>query len=143
MPRRFERRHCLEEVGSLINMQWSHHPTHGFRFSATDALAILVCGVATVWGLSELGNVAWIFPFVLGHFFLYCNIFRVPRKPELVWAGSFVLIATICLIADVSLLHAMWIVLPVTLGVLIYSIRLPTYHGMGSSDCSSNDCPSE
>ena len=119
---------------SLISMKWNHHPTHGVRFSATDALAILGCGACTVWVLIEMGNVAWFFPFVLGHFFLFCNIFRVPRKPELIWAASFISIATICLVVDASLLHAMWLILPLTIGVLIYSIRLPTYHGIWSSD---------
>ena len=114
-------------------MKWNHRPSHGFRFSATDAVAIVVCAAATVWGLRELGEVAWFFPFVLGHFFLFCNVFRVPRRPEMVWAGSFIVIATACLVADVSPLHAMWLILPVTVGVLIYAVRLPTYHGVGSS----------
>lgn len=122
-------------------MKWSRHPTHGFRFSSTDALAIAVCGLATVWGHGEIGNTAWIFPFVLGHFFLFCNVFRVPRKPELIWAGCFITIATVCLVADVSLLHAIWMVLPITAAVLIYAVRLPTYHGIGSSSPAPADSP--
>jgi hypothetical protein len=118
-------------------MKWSHHPTHGFRFSATDALAIIVCAAATLWTQNQIGSIAWIFPFVLGHFFLFCNVFRVPRKPELFWASGFILFSTCCLAADVSVLHAMWLVLPLTFGVLIYSIHLPGYHGIGSVDCSS------
>ena len=109
-----------------------HHPTHGFRFSITDGLAIIVCLVGTFWGFRELGEVAWLFPFVLGHFFLFCNVFRIPRRPELCWAAAFMTLAAGCLIADVSILHALWLVMPVTLLVLAYSIRLPTYHGIGS-----------
>lgn len=115
-----------------MNWNWKHHPTHGFRFSATDALAILVCAVATTLGLTMIGDVAWFFPFVLGHFFLFCNLFRVRRLPELVWAGGFLTLVVACLIANVSVLHAMWLVLPLTAGVLIYSIRRPDYHGIGS-----------
>jgi len=122
-------------------MKWNHHPTHGFRFSWTDALAIAVCAAATIWGLREIGSVAWVVPFVLGHFFLFCNVFRVPRKPELVWAGGFITIASICLIVDVSLLHAMWLVLPVTACVLSHSIRLATYHGIGSCIPSAAESP--
>ncbi len=114
-------------------MKWKHHPTHGFRFSATDALAILVCVALTGWGLRELGEIAWLFPFVLGHFFLFCNVFRVPRQPELWWAGSFIVLASICLVLDLSILHSMWMVLPVTVGVLFYAVQLPTYHGIGSA----------
>ena len=27
--------------------------------------------------------------FVVGHFFLFCNVFRIERKPELIWAAVF------------------------------------------------------
>lgn len=124
-------------------MKWSHHPAHGFRFSATDGLAIVVCAGATIWGQNQIGSTAWFFPFVLGHFFLFCNVFRIPRKLELFWAGGFILIATLCLAADVSSLHAMWLVLPVTIGVLVYSIRLPGYHGVGAAARATDSQPSE
>lgn len=114
-------------------LSWKHHPTHGFRFSTIDAIAIIVCVGATVWGLTEMGPLAWAFPFVLGHFFLFCNVFRVRRKPELVWAASFLILATCCLLAEVSFLHAMWMVLPVTVGVLVYAVRQPGYRGIGSN----------
>jgi hypothetical protein len=114
-----------------------HHPTHGFRFSLTDGLAILVCAAATYGGLDALGSIAWLFPFVLGHFFLFCNVFRIPRRPELVWAGCFLVIAAICLIADWPIVRAMLAVLPVTVAVLIYGIRLPSYHGVFSKKDAS------
>ena len=113
-------------------LNWKHHPRHGFRFSTVDGLAILVCAAATFYGWEYVGNVAWLFPFVLGHFFLFCNVFRVPRVPELIWAGSFVTLATVCAIADVSLVWAMGLVLPVTAAVIVYAIRRPDYHGVGS-----------
>ncbi|PNY37976.1 hypothetical protein C2E31_05625 [Rhodopirellula baltica] len=115
-----------------MNLNWKHHPTHGFRFSSTDAFAIVVCLIATIWGRRTIGDLAWLFPFVLGHFFLFCNVFRVPRKPELVWAGCFLVIATGCLIAEASILYALWMVLPITAGILVYAIRLPSYHGIGA-----------
>ena len=122
-----------------MSKKWKHHPTHGFRFSITDTLPIVVCAVATYWGLAKLGDIAWLFPIVLGHFFLFCNIFRIPRKPELVWAGAFLVFAAGCLIVDTSILHALWLVLPVAASVLIYSIRLPTYHGIGSRQPMENE----
>ncbi len=113
-------------------LNWKHHPTHGFRFSAIDAIAILVCAVATAWGLAEIGSLAWVFPFVLAHFFLFCNVFRVRRRPELIWAIGFLLLTAGCLTANVSVLHAMWMVLPVTAAVLVHAVRQPSYHGVGS-----------
>ncbi len=115
-----------------MNLNWKHHPTHGFRFSTTDALAIVVCAVATTFGLTMIGPVAWFVPFVLGHFFLFCNLFRVRRIPELIWAGGFLAVVVACLVANVSVLNAMWLVLPLTFGVLTYSIRRRDYHGIGS-----------
>ncbi|SMP60002.1 hypothetical protein SAMN06265222_106301 [Neorhodopirellula lusitana] len=115
-----------------MNTKWMHHPTHGFRFSLTDGLAIVVCAAATYWGLGQMGSIAWLFPFVLGHFFLFCNVFRIPRRPELVWAGCFLGLATIGLIVEWPITSAMLAALPVTIAVLIYSVRLPTYHGVFS-----------
>lgn len=115
-----------------MKLNWNHHPSHGFRFSWTDALAIVVCAIATYFGLKTIGSLAWLFPFVLGHFFLFCNVFRIRRLPELVWAGGFLMLATGCLVADISVLHAMWLVLPLTMGVLIYAVRQPHYHGVGT-----------
>lgn len=114
-------------------MKWDYRPTHGVRFFATDAVAIVACGLATLWGLRAFGEIAWFFPFVLGHFFLFCNVFRIPRQPELVWATCFLFITAGCVLARIPILHAMWLVLPVTLGVVIHALRLPNYHGIGSS----------
>lgn len=33
----------------------------------------------------------WLPAMVVGHFFLFCNVFKVPRRLELAWAGVFVL----------------------------------------------------
>ena len=104
----------------------------GFRFSIVDALAIVICGVGTwlVWPL--FGEVALLFPFVLFHFFLFCNIFRIPRTPELVWSAAFLLVAILWL----SLGRFTWPAvactqLPVTLAVLLWGIFRTDYHGVG------------
>lgn len=113
-------------------MRWDHHPSHGFRFSATDAIAILLFGAATAAGLWILGSVAWLIAFVAGHFFLFCNVFRIPRFLELTWAGCFLAVASICLVLDVEILHVMWLTPPFTLGILWYGVRRPEYRGIGS-----------
>ncbi len=62
----------------------------GFRFSAADAAVIVVAAAATVvlWG--PIGELALLFPVVVVHFFLFCNVFRIRRSYELVWADVFV-----------------------------------------------------
>src|SRR5688572_5938331 len=71
-------------------------PTHkarawGYQFSLTDGLAICVfLGAAGV--LWQRGNpLWWLLLIAAGHFFLFCNVFRIIRRRELIWAGLFVL----------------------------------------------------
>ena len=126
-------------------MKWNHHPTHGFRFSVTDAAAIAVVAAMTVYLLPRHPDIGWLPAYTLGHFFLFCNIFRVPRKPELIWVGCFLLASTVVTLFDLSLVWAMVAVLPVTLVILGWAIRWEHYHGIGShpiDNAVSEDRPS-
>jgi hypothetical protein len=106
--------------------------TCGFRFSRTDALVIAACAGAT-WALwRPLGELALVFPVVLLHFFLFCNVFRIRRSYELIWAGMFVLN-----LACWVLLGAFWwpwVLLaqtPLTLALIIAEMMSRRYHGAG------------
>lgn len=61
----------------------------GFRFSPADAAVL----VAAVGGVVIMAPLLWWAALVLGtvilHFFLFCNVFRISRKPELIWAFVF------------------------------------------------------
>jgi len=115
---------------------WNYKPRAGFRFSCWDSIAIAVCLLAT-WGLwSWIGILAMVFPVVLFHFFLFCNVFRIPRNAELVWAAAF--IAKFAFwqfkyIGDLSWLLVLWRQLPITIAVLLYGILRKDYHGIGYS----------
>jgi hypothetical protein len=61
--------------------------TAGFRFSVVDGVAIAVCAAAMVHFRAVLGPYVGLFAFALGHFFLFCNVFRVRRNYELAWTG--------------------------------------------------------
>ena len=63
----------------------------GFRFSIADAL-IIVGGIVLSVCL-RFADFAfwWLVPVVLGHFFLFCNVFLVWRRWEYVWAVIFVI----------------------------------------------------
>lgn len=69
------------------------HFRPGFRLSVFDGV-ILLAGL--IGGL-VVGRQAWwagaTVGFVVLHFFLFCNVFRIPRVPELIWATVFVLLA--------------------------------------------------
>src|SRR6516165_1011507 len=103
----------------------------GFRLSVVDVF-VLVGGTATSIALSM--NVWWwgfVPAFVLGHFFLFCNVIRMARPLELVWAGMFVALAG----ATVALETPGWLVtavlsLLVTVVVVVVELRKPSYHGV-------------
>lgn len=112
-------------------MMTAHRRTWGFRFSAVDAAAIAICTVATVllWQPSE--GMAFLFPFVLGHFFLFCNVFRVRRKPELIWAAVFLAnFGGWWASGHFSWLGVMAIQLPLTATLIVLETRQPWYHGI-------------
>ena len=62
----------------------------GVRLSSVDVF-VLVAGTA---GVAAASTVTWWYGLlsgiVLAHFFLFCNVFRVSRPLELLWAGAFV-----------------------------------------------------
>lgn len=111
---------------------WNHHPPVGFRLSAID-LAILAACVPATWGAWMLvGDHAMILPIVLGHFFLFCNVFRIPRKPELIWSGVFTLNVAAWIVADAfSWPRVLAIQTPVTVMVVLAAMLRNDYHGLG------------
>ena len=103
----------------------------GFRWSAVDALVLLAGagGTALLWPHSR--ELAFICSFVVGHFFLFCNVFRIGRLPELVWAGVFLLLASGTLLAGTpSLFTTASSTLFLSLGLIMREMRLPRYHGV-------------
>jgi hypothetical protein len=111
---------------------WNWKPPAGIRFSITDAAAIAICALAT-WGTWPLfGETAAAFPIVLGHFFLFCNIFRVPRLPELLWSGAFVInVGGWFAFGQFTWFAVLWTQLPATLAVVLGAIARRDYHGVG------------
>jgi hypothetical protein len=104
----------------------------GFRFSILDAAILAFGGIAAI-GCSTLdGWWGFVIAFVLGHFFLFCNIVRMARRLELIWAAAFLLLAAPTALADKPgwpLTAALSLV--VTLLVVTVEMRKPSYHGVG------------
>ena len=104
-----------------------------------DAL-ILSGGVA---GTIMLGSKLWqagvIVGFSVGHFFLFCNVFRIERKPELYWAAVFISLTT----ATVATGFPGWtgtlgVSLAVSAGLIALEMRKPSYHGIGWKHINPN-----
>lgn len=113
-------------------LSWQTNPDAGVRFSFADATAIAACFLLTAWSWQWLDVYALVAPFVLGHFFLFCNIFRVRRSLELIWAGSFLAqaFAWLALGPAFDFLPIALTQLPITAAVIGYEMRSPRYHGM-------------
>ena len=103
----------------------------GFRLDAIDTL-VLVAGAA---GAIFLAQVEWwmglIVGFAVGHFFLFCNVFRVAKPLELTWSAIFVVLAG----STIATGQPGWLVtivttLVATLAVIAMQLRKPSYHGI-------------
>ncbi len=104
----------------------------GFRFSLRDAVVITVCTLATVWLWERVGSLSLLLFGVLVPFFLFCNVFRVRTRYELIWASSFLLNAGAWQLADAlswqGLLGSQIIVTALVIGA---ELRSPSYYGIG------------
>jgi len=109
-----------------------HDFAPGFQLSVLDVI-ILAVGLTAAFALATA--VWWcgfVVGFVLGHFFLFCNVVRMARSLELAWAAVFVVLA----VATVALGIPGWQVtvsvsLFTTVVVIVVQIRKPSYHGLG------------
>ena len=105
--------------------------TCGFRLSWLDAVILLLGAVLSWWLMSQSFPLWWIVPTSLGHFFLFCNVFLVWRRWELLWAVAFVLNVGVHLVfGTLDWLSPMLFQLPVTVMVIMWQIRSPWYHGV-------------
>ena len=103
----------------------------GFRLSVMD-MGIILAGIALsvylyrfvfVWGCIVI--------FVVGHFFLFCNVFRISRVPELIWAGSFCLLAGLTLLIGVPGWPAVFAAaVMLSTGLILRETRQASYHGV-------------
>lgn len=104
----------------------------GFRCSALD-LVVLIAGAAGTAAMFPIdGRIAFIIGFTVGHFFLFCNVFRISRASELAWAVVFV---ALCF-ASFMWERPPWpatagMMFAVTCVVIQFEFRRPSYNGIG------------
>lgn len=103
----------------------------GFQLSVLDVVVLILAVIGTY----VLGRYSWwaglIILFVVGHFFLFCNVFRIARKSELIWAGTFEVLTASTIFLDIP----GWIVtitssLLLTTLLVVLEMRKPGYHGI-------------
>jgi hypothetical protein len=104
----------------------------GFRLSAVDVAFIAAAGAATALLQDRLGSSVWVIPFAVGHFFLFCNVFRVRRAYELAWVAAFFVNAAAWAAAG----RFAWLTVlasqaPFTIAAIVLEMRSREYHGIG------------
>ena len=115
-----------------LYLWWNWKPAAGFRFSPVDALAIVLCTLATWGAWPFLGELAILFPIVLGHFFLFCNVFRIPRLSELLWSATFIInVGAWAIFNEFTWLNVLLTQLPMTLLAVLSGVCRSDYHGIG------------
>lgn len=106
----------------------------GFRISRGDGVVLLLGVLATVAGWNALGELRPLPAVVLVHFLLFCNVVRVRRAFELLWAATFVLNVLAWQAAGrVSWAGVPLVQAPVTIAVVSAQVVSGWYHGVGYS----------
>jgi hypothetical protein len=113
--------------------------TWGFRFSLIDAAAIAAFAVL-IAGLHWLGSSLWWLVAMLAmHFFLFCNVFRVLRRRELIWAALFILnVGFWLLLGRLDWFTVLACQLPATVGVITWEVKAARYHGVFADRLNPN-----
>jgi len=108
-----------------------HQFQPGFRFSALDVLVLIGSAIGAGAALALVPWVGFVIAFVVAHFFLFCNIFRIARALELAWAALFVLLAAGTVVIDFpGWTITAGISLAATVVVVVVEMRKPSYHGV-------------
>lgn len=104
----------------------------GFRCNVFDIVilisGILVAIVAVPFALWLANAIVW----VVSHFFLFCNVFRISRPLELAWALVFVFLCAGTLTLSIPP-WSITFVLSAAATVVVISLEVlkPSYHGVG------------
>jgi hypothetical protein len=69
---------------------------------------------------------------VLGHFFLFCNVFRISRPPELIWAVVLILLCIFRIYTGIISWQLVFLSSLFSSAILITrEVQRPDYHGVG------------
>jgi hypothetical protein len=104
----------------------------GLRFSRSDGLVLLIAGTVTLAAWNLRTNPGALVLTVVGHFFLFCNVVRLRRAFELLWAGCYVVVTSVT-VAGAAFNWGLPLIAitPVTLVLVVLEGRSERYHGVG------------
>lgn len=103
----------------------------GFRVSLVDALVLIAGTTGSATLTAESPDAAVLVAMPVLHFFLFCNVFRIKRRKELIWAAIFVISSALFVVYQ--MFSATFLIIANFLvAVLLISLetREPDYHGI-------------
>ena len=107
--------------------------SRGFRFSPLDGAFLILAALGTGLLYPVTPTYTWLVPFTVGHFFLFCNVIRMRRSYELIWAALFLVNfgALAFVFPPFSWPRMLLPQLPITAVFSWLTIRSPHYRGVG------------
>ena len=103
----------------------------GFRFSVFDAIVLVMASCLALFLNSYNYLYSALVVFVILHFFLFCNVVRMSRIPELIWASFFLFIFYLHLkLSVLSFNTALVSCILLTSILVLLESRKPSYHGI-------------
>ncbi len=103
----------------------------GFRISKID-FGVIFSALAIASALYNRSvTFSFIVLFVVFHFFLFCNVVRMSRMPELIWASVFSILGILSLRAEILNWNlSIALSLMATLTLVTLEVKKPSYHGV-------------
>ena len=103
----------------------------GFRLSTVDVVFLVLGGIGAAYAMTMKLWLAAAIGFVFLHFFLFCNIIRMPRVLEYIWALTFAGLVALCNVFGVVSWITVFAAASVLTVVLVsIAVRQPSYHGV-------------
>lgn len=103
----------------------------GFRLSNLDIGTLFLGCLGAYYYANYNLLISFIILFVVGHFFLFCNVVRMSRFPELIWAISFLSMTICSLVFQLFSPEAVFALsLLITFILIYFELRKPSYHGL-------------
>jgi hypothetical protein len=103
----------------------------GFRIDAVDSVVLVAGAIGSVAAAQVEWWMGLVIGFTVGHFFLFCNVFRMARPLELTWTALFIALAA----STITMGKPGWQVtiavsLLATVVIIVVQMRRPSYHGV-------------
>jgi len=103
----------------------------GFRLSIVDMIVIIIAISASIYFFNSARSISYLIAFVVGHFFLFCNVTRMSRIPEIIWAIFFTALAALSIKYNLLTLPIVFLAsIGLTIILIFIESRKPSYHGL-------------